>query len=210
MELKSFQILNLDQWKLLGNYYYYLMQELKMKQLKIFLITQLLVNLFTGFTFCFTNFVGHCDTIKNKISTNIDYQNGDIYRYETILFDTSISVKSQVYKISTIISPINDIIITNTGRWSDNKVNITISRNNCLIIDKEIKKCDFKSYINENVYNIFALKSFNFYEISDSIFTFKVWIGEPDTDNENLFELKILENGSIEINEIDFESEDEW
>ncbi|MDP2365802.1 MAG: DUF4738 domain-containing protein [Ignavibacteria bacterium] len=181
-----------------------------MKQLKIFLTTQLLVNLFTSFTFGYTNFAGNCDTIKNKISTNIDYQNGDIYRYETIIFDTSITVKNQVYKIRTIISPSNDIIITNIGRWSDNKVNMTISRNNCLIIDKEIKKCDFKSYINKNVYNIFALKSFNFYEISDSIIIFRVWIGEPDTDNENVFELKVLDTGSLEINEIDIESENEW
>jgi len=84
-------------------------------------------------------------------------------------------------------------------RYYNNMAELIIFKKEKLIIKKQIFKEDFKSLLPREFMEKALMSGFSFLRTENNNFVFKVFVGVPDTDNEQGFKYLVSTSGKISV-----------
>lgn len=139
-----------------------------------------------------------------------------IYSYEApLITDTTLNVDNNLYRIVVDFKIIKTSYVSQEAGYADgidsfryynNMAELIIFKKEKLIIKKQIFKEDFKSLLPREFMEKALMSGFSFLRTENNNFVFKVFVGVPDTDNEQGFKYLVSTSGKIKIKYADWEN----
>lgn len=152
--------------------------------------------------------------IAGNRNCNNESVNDSIYSYEApFLTDTILNVDNNFYRVVVDYKTIKTSYVSQEASYGDgidsfryynNMADLIIFKKDKLIFKKQIFKEDFKYLLPRDFTEKALLASFSFIKVENNNFVFKVFVGEPDTDNEQGFKYLVSTTGKIKIKYADW------